>query len=79
MPSPISAELRRLVGTRARRCCEYCRIAEDDSFLGCEVDHVVSRKHGGGDEDTNLALACVICNRHKGTDLGSLDEKGRLI
>ncbi len=75
----ISAESRRLVASRAGFCCEYCGIAEDDSFLGCEVDHIVSRKHGGSDEVENLAFACTPCNRSKGTDLGSLDDAGRLV
>jgi hypothetical protein len=35
------------------------------------VDHIISRKHGGLTEAENLALACVFCNRHKGTDIGS--------
>ncbi len=75
----ISAESRRIVASRARFCCEYCGIAEGDSFLGCEVDHIVSRKHGGSDAVENLALACTPCNRSKGTDLGSLDSRGDIV
>jgi hypothetical protein len=43
----VSIELRRLVAARAKHICEYCRIAEADTFLGCAVDHIVSEKHGG--------------------------------
>jgi hypothetical protein len=45
-----------------------------EAFLvwGCEVDHIVSRKHGGISETSNLALSCARCNRAKGTDLGSV-------
>ena len=75
----ISPQQRRLVATRAGFCCEYCLIHDDDMFLGCQVDHIVSRKHGGTDDDANLAFACAFCNRHKGSDLGSLDGDGRLI
>src|SRR5262249_7484988 len=32
----ISAELRRLVVARAEGLCEYCLIAEEDTFFGCE-------------------------------------------
>lgn len=39
---------------------------------GCEVDHVISRKHGGATELPNLALSCARCNRAKGTDLSSI-------
>ena len=52
--------------------CEYCLVHENDSYHGCEVDHVISLKHGGLTVPENLASACFHCNRHKGTDLGSL-------
>jgi hypothetical protein len=39
------------------------------------VDHIVSRKHGGASSLENLALACVLCNRHKGTDIASIDSE----
>jgi HNH endonuclease len=68
----ISAEMRRLVIERAGRRCEYCLIHEDDTYFGCEVDHVVSEKHGGLTVVENLAYACLVCNRYKGSDLGSI-------
>jgi HNH endonuclease len=68
----ISAELRRQVIVRAERLCEYCLIHEDDTFFGCEVDHIISEKHGGPTEADNLAYACLICNRNKGSDVGSI-------
>jgi hypothetical protein len=68
----VSAELRRLVIARADHLCEYCLIHEDDTFFGCEVDHIVSEKHGGPTEAANLAYACLICNRNKGSDVGSI-------
>jgi hypothetical protein len=72
MTSYISAELRRLVIDRAERLCEYCLIHEDDTFFGCQVDHIISEKHGGPTEVHNLALACTFCNRYKGSDIGSI-------
>jgi HNH endonuclease len=76
----ISAELRRLVVSRAQQICEYCLIHEDDTFFGCEIDHIVSEKHGGLTAEGNLAYACLACNRNKGTDLGSVWEpSGSLI
>jgi hypothetical protein len=77
--SSIPPALRRLVADRAKRLCEYCLIHEEDTFLGCEVDHIISRKHGGQTEASNLAYACVFCNRYKGTDLGSLIVDSREI
>lgn len=74
----ISAALRREVIARANYICEYCLIHEDDTFLGCHVDHIVSEKHGGLTISANLALACTFCNLRKGSDLGSLSAGGVL-
>jgi 5-methylcytosine-specific restriction endonuclease McrA len=56
----ISAELRETVAARANFFCEYCLVAEQDTFYGCEVDHIISLKHGGSSEADNLAYACTI-------------------
>lgn len=69
----IGADLRRLVVLRAERLCEYCLIHEEDTFYGCEVDHIVSEKHGGPTREDNLAYACLFCNRNKGSDIASLE------
>ncbi|MFL5342896.1 MAG: HNH endonuclease [Gemmataceae bacterium] len=57
---------------RAEGICEYCLIAEADTFFGCEADHIISEKHGGGTDAGNLAYACVFCNQAKGSDIGSV-------
>jgi hypothetical protein len=72
----IPAELRRLVIARAVSICEYCLVAEEDTFLRLEVDHVIGEKHGGPTTADNLACACFHCNRAKGSDIGSLDWDG---
>ena len=68
----ISAELRRLVARRAGYLCEYCLIREEDTFFGCEMDHIISEKHGGSTQEDNLAYACLFCNRNKGSDVASI-------
>jgi hypothetical protein len=76
MSSYVSAELRRLVAQRADGLCEYCLIRESDTYLGCQVDHIIGEKHGGPTELGNLAYACAFCNRAKGSDIGSLTQAG---
>src|ERR1700722_370323 len=71
MADAISQQLRREIRARAGGRCEYCRLHEKLLLSGCEVDHVISRKHGGVTELSNLALSCARCNRAKGTDVGS--------
>ncbi len=72
MSSEVSPSLRRQIRERSRGVCEYCLVHEDDLFHGCEVDHILSVKHRGLSVLENLAFACFHCNRHKGTDLGSV-------
>ena len=72
----ISAELRQTIADRAKTLCEYCLIVESDTFYGCEVDHIISLKHGGSSEPENLAYACALCNRAKGSDVGSVSTSG---
>lgn len=69
----IPDNLRQLVAKRADYLCEYCLISEEDTFLGCQVDHIISLTHGGSNTADNLAYACIVCNRQKGSDLGSID------
>ena len=72
MTSYVPADLRRLVQSRADGLCEYCLIHESDTFLGCQVDHVIAEKHGGSTTAANLCYACTFRNRAKGTDIGSI-------
>jgi hypothetical protein len=76
MTSYVSAALRREVAARADGLCEYCLIHERDTYLGCQLDHVVSEKHGGVTDSENLAYACTPCNRAKGSDVGSISRNG---
>lgn len=57
MRRKVSSRLRRLVAQRANYRCEYCRIHEDDTFYGCQVEHIISIKHGGSNSLENLAYA----------------------
>jgi hypothetical protein len=76
MSSYVSAELRRAVEERADGACEYCLIHQRDTYVGCHVDHIIAEKHGGRTELDNLAFACAVCNRAKGTDIASLVRGG---
>lgn len=76
----IPIELRRAVSKRARGRCEYCRIHESAVFLIHQIDHIVARKHGGETSLDNLALSCALCNKHKGSDIASIEpEAGAIV
>ena len=72
----MDAVLRNLVQDRAGNRCEYCGLHQDQSPLATlHVEHVVPRKHGGDDGPDNLALACVDCNLHKGSNVAGYDPQ----
>jgi len=72
MSSEVNAGQRQQVADRAYHVCEYCLVHEDDTFWGCQIDHIISRKHGGISDSANLAWACACCNNFKGSDIATL-------
>ncbi|MBI4909811.1 MAG: HNH endonuclease [Acidobacteria bacterium] len=79
MAEQTPAAVRRLVALRAGDRCEYCLISADDTGFSHEVDHILSRKHGGSNAPDNLAYACMICNRYKGSDIASRHWAGQIV
>lgn len=69
----LTAEVKRLVRQRANDRCEYCHMLQSVSALRLQIEHIIAVKHGGTDEDQNLALACIDCNLGKGSNLAGLD------
>jgi HNH endonuclease len=50
-----------------------------DASLSHEVDHVISRQHGGATVLASVACACWLCNRYKGINLTSVDPVGSVV
>ena len=76
----MDAKTRKHVWDRAGHRCEYGPLHQKDSPLALlHVEHILPRFHGGSDNPDNLALACVDCNLHKGTNLTGLDPDTGLI
>lgn len=69
----MDESLRQLVRRRAGERCEYCHLPQDGHEERFSIDHIIARKHGGDDSPANLALCCLRCNLHKGTDLTCVD------
>ena len=75
----MDAAVRQFVVRRAANRCEYCRLPQAHHDQRFSVDHIVPRKHGGDDTEANLALCCMRCNLHKGTNLSGIDPLDRSI
>lgn len=72
----MDAVTRRLVRLRAANRCEYCQLPEEHSPVArLQLEHIRPRKHGGSDDDGNLALACIDCNLRKGSNLTGIDPE----
>jgi 5-methylcytosine-specific restriction endonuclease McrA len=72
----VGARTRAQVRDRAHNTCEYCQLRQDDSPLAAlHIEHIVPKIHGGTDDPDNLALACIDCNLHKGTNLTGIDPQ----
>jgi hypothetical protein len=80
MSKAVAAALRAAVRERAQGRCEYCLLHEEDAWVNHEPDHIIATKHRGSTDEANLAWTCLGCNRHKGTDVASIDEAtGRVV
>lgn len=78
--SSIPERLRRYVRERAQGRCEYCGVSDEYVYLPHEPDHIIAEKHGGATTEENLGWACFLCNRHKGSDISSIDpDSGHLV
>ncbi|MEZ4684776.1 MAG: HNH endonuclease signature motif containing protein [Bacteroidia bacterium] len=75
----VSSSVRKIVKERAGNRCEYCLLHEDFSFLTYHIDHIIAQKHGGTNEEDNLAYACPQCNSQKGTDLVTILEEKKIV
>ena len=71
----IPSSIRPEVIERADGQCEYCLIHQDDSEASHQMDHLIATKHGGQSVTANMALACQLCNRYKGSDLAGIDPE----
>jgi 5-methylcytosine-specific restriction endonuclease McrA len=70
----MNESTRSRVKRRAGNRCEYCQTHQDDSPLAAlHIEHIRPLKHGGGGDDSNLGLACIDCNLHKGPNLTGID------
>ncbi|MCP4350113.1 MAG: HNH endonuclease [Desulfobacterales bacterium] len=70
----VSAEQRRIVTERAKKCCEYCLSQSRFATESFSVEHVIPRFLGGQTELKNLALACQGCNGHKHVRIRGYDS-----
>jgi hypothetical protein len=75
----MDSSVRRRVRDRADDRCEYCGLAEEDSYIPHHIEHIRPKQHGGDDSLSNLALACQACNLKKGPNLAGIDPQSEMM
>ncbi len=68
---------RQRVIDRAGGVCEYCHLPQSAYPVPFEIDHVIAKQHLGKTILSNLALACLNDNGHKGPNLAGIDPVTR--
>jgi len=59
----LSGSLRYRIIKRANGRCEACGISVEERAI--DVDHIIPKNKGGGDDESNLQALCYKCNRQK--------------
>ena len=62
----IPAIIERAVQDAARNRCGYCLSPQHLVMARLEVEHIIPLAKGGVNDESNLWLACPLCNRAKG-------------
>ena len=73
MSSGISEEVKARVRARAGDRCGYCLSPQKYVMAVLEIEHLMPKAKGGGDEEENLWLACPLCNGYKGIQTEATD------
>jgi hypothetical protein len=71
----IAAYLDRRVRQAAGNRCGYCLSPQHLVMAPLEIEHIIPLAHGGTDVETNLWLACPLCNSHKSDKMSGIDPE----
>ena len=72
-PRSISTSVRRRVREAAGNRCSYCQSSQRYVLGLLEIEHIIPKARGGSDDETNLWLACRMCNSFKGAQVRGRD------
>ncbi|WP_219898752.1 HNH endonuclease [Phormidesmis priestleyi] len=73
----ISVEVVRQVREAAQNRCGYCLSPQFLVMARLEIEHLIPASKGGSSEESNLWLACPICNGYKADKTEAIDPETR--
>jgi hypothetical protein len=71
----IPAAVTRRIREQAQNRCGYCLSPQHLVMARLEIEHIVPLSKGGSNDESNLWLACPLCNRHKADKTTALDPQ----
>ncbi|MEL6606215.1 MAG: HNH endonuclease signature motif containing protein [Cyanobacteria bacterium J06614_10] len=71
----ISTELSQRVRVAAQNRCGYCLSPQRLVMARLEIEHIIPLIKGGTNDESNLWLACPLCNGHKSSKTEATDPK----
>lgn len=69
IPPALAERVREAAGQR----CGYCLSPQRLVMARLEVEHIIPLAKGGTDDESNLWLACPLCNSHKSDKVNAVD------
>ncbi len=73
MSGYIPLRIRNRIRKQANNRCGYCLSRQRYVFGPLEIEHIIPKSCGGSDEESNLWLACRLCNSYKGSQIDVVD------
>jgi hypothetical protein len=71
----VSMAKRQRVAAFFKYRCAYCHTAQKIIGPFLEIDHIMPQARGGDSAETNLALACPMCNSYKSDRVDAVDPE----
>jgi hypothetical protein len=71
----IPVEIDRRVRNSARNRCGYCLSPQYLVMARLEIEHIIPISKGGSNDESNLWLACPLCNRYKSDKTTGVDPE----
>jgi hypothetical protein len=71
IPVALDRRIRAAAGNR----CGYCQSPQYLVPVPFHIEHLIPSSQGGSDDETNLWLACPLCNGHKSDKMSGIDPE----
>ncbi len=71
----IPVEIERRVRVSAKNRCGYYLSPQHLVMARLEIEHIIPLSKQGSNDESNLWLACPICNRYKGDKTTAIDPQ----